>query len=295
MRITFCSIVLNGNYVFKQALESVYPYAHRIIIVDGAVRYHAMRGLTKSNDGTLEMLRAFPDPENKIEIISGIFEEKTEQCQAFMPHVPADTDYIWCLDSDEVFKPEDIEKTIKVLEEKKPEFVCFNSNTFFGGFNNLISGFEAEHNFKRILRYESGCQYITHRQPTLSCEKPDGVWITGQEMSMYGVRMFHYSYTFPKQVYQKIQYYEDAVISKGNCVSNYFDKLWLPWVLGTPEQRFELETNNKGVHEFKPSIRGEAFTIPFEGDHPKVIQSSMRELLTKFNIQLEFYRKLYNI
>ena len=36
-----------------------------------------------------------------------------------------------------------------------------------------------------------------------------------------GVQMYHYSYTFPDQVFKKVNYYKDSV-SRDNCIDNYF-------------------------------------------------------------------------
>jgi glycosyltransferase involved in cell wall biosynthesis len=287
MKITFACIVFNGNYVLKQLIESIYPYAHKIVFVDGVVKFWADRGYDGSNDGTADVIANFPDPENKIVLHRNIVAaEKTELCNIFMESVPSDTDYLWCIDSDEIFKPEDIEKTIEILKARSPHYVSFKSNTFFGGFDHVLGGFEAEHNFKRLLKFESGCKYVQHRPPTLSTENvPNPLHITGVEMSQqYGVEMYHYSYTFAKQVYEKIQYYKGSV-SKENCIDNYFDEIWLKWVLN-PELRAEIEDKYNGVHEFIPSYRGECRTIPFTGTHPQVIAKDMESLIEKFKTQL---------
>ncbi|GAF91352.1 unnamed protein product, partial [marine sediment metagenome] len=104
----------------------------------------------------------------------------------------------------------------------------------------------------------------------------------------YGIRMYHYSYVFADQVYQKIAYYK-AAISKDNCIDNYFNEIYIPWILGNEMARNAIESKYKGVHEFKVSYRKEAYTKPFEGTHPKVILDSMNELKEKFNEQLKKY------
>ncbi len=289
MKITFACIVFNGDFVLRQLIESIYPFAQRIIFVDGVVKYWGDKGYTKSTDDTLKIIESYPDPEGKIFWVTGVVaEEKTALCREFMELVPDDCDYLWCIDSDEIFKPEDIEKVVKVLEDRKPGSIGFKSKTFFGGFDHVLTGFEAEHDFKRILKFEKGCEYVTHRPPTLSSEK--GGHISGKEMSNYGVEMYHYSYVSPKQVFEKIQYYKES-LSKDNCIDNYFNRIWLTWVL-CPELRNEIEDKFNGVHEFLPSYRGECRTAKFEGEHPEVIKRDLIALKDKFNEQ--FNEQLIN-
>lgn len=290
MKITFACIVFNGEYVLKQLIESIYPFAHKIIFVDGVVEYWNKQGFNGSVDNTVNIIKSFPDPLNKIILHEKIVrKEKTELCQVYMPDVPIDTDYLWCIDSDEIFKNNDIEKTIEMLKIRKPHSVGFRSNTFFGGFEYILGGFEYAHNFKRLLKYEPNCYYVEHRPPILSTEKVSNpIHISGIEMATsYGVEMYHYSYVFAKQVKDKIQYYKNAV-SLHNCMDNYFEKIWLQWVL-YPEKRNEIENRYNGVHEFIPSYRGECKTMKFNGTHPIPINNSMDELKAMFDNQIKEY------
>ena len=78
--------------------------------------------------------------------------------------------------------------------------------------------------------------------------------------------MYHYSYVFPDQVYKKVNYYKDSV-SKENCIDNYFNEIYLPWVKGGDEKKQQVESWFLGVHEFKPHIRGECYTTNFKLTH----------------------------
>lgn len=291
MKLTFGIIVLNGDFFLKQVLESIYPYAHRICIAEGPVKYWRDKGVMMSTDDTLNIIRNFPDPKGIIKLTSRGYIEKHDQCQAWFQDVPQDTDYVFCVDSDEVHKPEHIERLIQYLEEKQPSSVGFKSDSFYGGFDRIIGGFERDHSFKRVLKHIPGCYYRTHRQPTLATKNGDiaGRDILGNQLyEETGITMAHYSYVSPKGVYEKLQYYEDAIISKGNCIPNYFNDVWLKWV-NRPDLRQQIEDKWKGVQEFKPESRGEAYTIPFEGTHPQIILRDMVELKTKFHNQLLRY------
>jgi len=293
MKIAFGMIVFEGDYILKQCLEQVYPFASQILIAEGPVSYWQRQGRTTSLDETNKILSEFPDPENKIKIVHGQYGEKDDQCKAYMQHINNDIDYLWNLDSDEVYKTEDLEKIIKFLEEEKPTSVGLRSCSFYGGFDNYLTGFELKQdNFLRIFRYVDGSTWLTHRPPTM--QYPIDANIIHKHVNseiMYdllGVQMYHYSYVFPVQVHTKVNYYKDSV-SRDNCIDDYFNTIYLPWVNGDNETRQNIEKNNLGVHEFKPHVRGECFTTKFEGEHPAAIVKDLELLKSKFNTQLKIY------
>lgn len=290
MKVAVGMIVFNGNYVLKEALESIYPHVSQILISEGPVSFWQSQGYTTSTDGTNDVLNEFYDPEKKLKVIHGQFSEKDEQCNAYMSNLNDDADYIWNLDSDEVFKSEDVETIFKLLKERKYTSVGFKSCSFYGGFDNTLGGFEENAEFIRIRKVYPGSYWKTHRPPTISHKVtptlPESHLNFNALHSEHGVKMYHYSYVFPEQVNQKIQYYKKSV-SKDNCIDNYFDKVYLPWVKN--ENRELIEHQYSGVHEFKPSFRGECYTKPFTGTHPDAIMKNMSELVSKFDSQLEKY------
>ena len=48
MKIAFGMIVFNGDFVIKECLESVYPYANQILIAEGPVIYWQNEGFNTS-------------------------------------------------------------------------------------------------------------------------------------------------------------------------------------------------------------------------------------------------------
>jgi hypothetical protein len=291
MKIAFGMIVFEGDYVLRQCLEQVYPFAHQILIAEGPVEYWQSKGKKTSEDNTNPILDSFPDPDNKITIIHGQFKEKDEQCQSYMKYLKDDVDYIWNLDSDEVFKTDDLIKMINFLNDYRPTSVGLQSCTFYGGFEHYLTGFELNRdNFLRIFRVVPGSTWATHRPPTISYPLSSNIvrrhissdWI----YQNLGVQMYHYSYVFPRQVETKISYYKEKV-SGQNCIDNYYQEVYLPWVTGSEEQRKNIENKYLGVHEFKPHVRGECFTKKFEGTHPESIERDIDTLRQEFKNQLK--------
>lgn len=269
-------IVFEGDYVLKECLEQIYPHAHQIVVAEGPVKFWQDRGKSTSGDRTNNILNNFPDPENKISVIHGQYTEKDDQCNAYMSKIKEDTDYLWMVDSDEIYKTDDILKTIEFLKEEKPTSIGVKSCTFYGGFDYKLTGFEENvDNFIRIFKYQKGCDWLTHRPPTIRYKQSIKLKHIDSDSfyDLTGVLMYHYSYVFDKQVKNKIQYYESKV-SKLKCIKNYYQNVFLPWVHGGKVQRILIENKYNGVHEWRPEFRGPCKTQRFIGTHPKSITKS---------------------
>lgn len=295
MKITFGMIVFNGNYVLRECIESIYQFADQILISEGPVQFWQDMGYLSSNDGTISVLSEIPDLEHKIKIVHGQFKEKDEQCNAYMSMLDPKTDYIWNLDCDEIFKPKDVEKLLKLIDEGKYTSVGFTSQTFFGGMSSVITGFEQDHEFMRIRKVYPGSYWATHRPPTIAHQIPKEKQLEERHLSCktlaeeYDIYMYHYSYTFPMQVYTKINYYRNAV-AINNCIPNYFNEVYLPWVMAKNRSGKQVVENKyNGVHEFLPNYRGPARTKVFQRKHPDIILRNIYELRRKFRSQLELF------
>ena len=144
----------------------------------------------------------------------------------------------------------------------------------------------------RIFKYVKGSNWLTHRPPTIQYPKDSNIikkHIDSETLyNKLNVQMYHYSYVFPDQVFKKIGYYKDSV-SKNNCIDNYFNEIYLPWVLGDEKEKKIIEDKFLGVHEFKPQIRGECRTNKFENIHPESIIDNMENLLKIYKEQLLKY------
>ena len=273
LKIAFGMIVFEGDYVLSECLQQIYPYAHQIVIAEGPVKFWQDKGKTASTDRTNEILDNFPDPENKIQIVHGQFSEKDEQCNAYMNLLKDDVDYLWMVDSDEIYKSKDIERTIEFLERESPTSVGVKSCTFYGGFDHFLTGFEQlTDNFLRIFKFEPNCEWLTHRPPTIKYNSDiQKKHVNSDEFfEKTGVMIYHYSYVFDRQVESKAEYYE-AKVSRFKCIENYYNVVYKPWVSGNSIIRMMIEDRFHGVHEWKPEYRGPCRTQRFLGEHPKAI------------------------
>jgi len=223
LKITFGIIVLNGEPFTRYNLRALYPFAHQIIVVEGACR--KADGISTpsghSNDGTLETLYSFKseeDPEDKVNIITkeGFWSEKDEMSQAYAEI--ATGDYLWQVDIDEFYQPEDMRSIIELLShDDEITAVSFQQIAFWGGFDWITDGWYLRRGaeiFHRVFKWESGHQYVTHRPPTVHDQEGRDLrkikWIDGYTLGRQGIFLYHYALVFPKQVLDKCDYYSKA-------------------------------------------------------------------------------------
>jgi len=222
-RVTFGIIVLNGEPFTKYCLRALYPFAHEIIVVEGAAPGASCVATPDghSTDGTLETLYRFKaeeDPEGKIQIVvrNGYWDEKDEQSQAYAKR--ATGDYLWQVDIDEFYHPRDMQVILGMLQ-KNPSItaVSLKQITFWGGFEYIVDGLYLKRGaeiFHRVFKWEPGYHYFTHRPPTvndrLGRNLRDIKWVNGYELARLDICMHHYALVFPKQVIEKCDYYSKA-------------------------------------------------------------------------------------
>ncbi|NTU78070.1 MAG: glycosyltransferase family 2 protein [Chloroflexales bacterium] len=234
-RITFGLIVLNGEPFLRYNLRALYPFAHQIIVAEGASpkAAHAATPDGHSVDGTLAALRRFKaeeDPEDKLIIVTAEDEgypngfwpgEKDEQSQAYARR--ASGDWLWQIDVDEFYHPDDMRQVAAYLV-RHPELTCltFRAYHFWGGFDYVADGGLFRHRlfqgelggvYRRLFRWRPGDAYFSHRPPTITDRQGRNITrlhLRQAETIIPGrpVRMYHYFMVFPAQVTRKGAYYE---------------------------------------------------------------------------------------
>jgi hypothetical protein len=221
-------IVLNGEPFVRYNLRSLYPYAHQIIVVEGACAAAADLADPEGHsvDGTLEILRTFQreeDPEAKVIVVTardegyedGFWPEKDEMSQAYAKR--ASGNYLWQVDSDEFYLDKDMERTLALLREGV-DMISFPTLHFWGGLDYVTDGFflicDGYAQYARLFAWGPGYRYTRHRPPTVEDEKGVDLrlkrWRVGGPMIRSGIRMLHYSFLFPHQVFHKAAYYSTS-------------------------------------------------------------------------------------
>jgi len=73
-----------------------------------------------------------------------------------------------------------------------------------------------------------------------------------------------------------------------NCIPNFYESYWLPWTRTKDiEEKWNIEQKILGMHEFKPDIRGPAFTKPYTGIQPSSIIKNKETLLDRIERELQ--------
>jgi hypothetical protein len=233
-RITFGVIVLNGEPFTSYTLRSLYPFAHEIIVVEGAAPAATNIATPDghSRDGTLGELRRFKreeDPDGKVTIVTAEDEghpsgfwpgEKDEQSRAYATR--ATGNYLWQVDIDELYRAEEMADVIATLRiDPTITAVTFKQITFWGGLGYMADGWYLRRGatyYHRLFRWGPGYTYATHRPPTVldadGRDLREGNWLRGEDLARRGIHLYHYSLLLPKQVIEKCDYYGNVTWTK---------------------------------------------------------------------------------
>ena len=252
-KISFGMIVLNGEPFTRYNLRALYPFAHQIIVVEGAclaARYNATEQ-GHSIDGTLEILNRFKaeeDPDDKLVIVTAEDEgypdgfwpgEKDEQSRAYA--LRATGDWLWQVDSDEFYMPQDMQWLCEnYLSLPDVWVISFKQIQFWGGLKSYADGWFLRHYFSdiyRIFRWSPDFSYATHRPPTILDGNGNNIrnlgWVKGRLLVKRDIYMYHYSLVFPFQVQSKSRYYSEvdwgAFEKMSSWANENYDKLNNPY------------------------------------------------------------------
>jgi hypothetical protein len=291
VKLCFQMIVFNGDHVLGEALRSVLPFGP-LVVTEGPCGHWARSEYKTSTDRTNDILDAHKSyGAGILGVVHGQFPEKDAMVNASAHLVPEDTTHLFVVDSDEVWRTADIKRIIKVLDESNADSMSVIADSFFGGFDHILTGFERDYKVTRIQRWYPSARWATHRPPTVldPLGRPYASLnhIDAMEMLAMGVTMPHYSYVFPSQAFMKHQYYSNY--AQGLTIPDYPTEIFVPWVKGSPDERHAIERRWRGVHNFIPRYRGDCFTEAFTGQHPQEIESNLSDLRRRIEQELEVY------
>ena len=280
--VSFGIIVLNGEPYTRYCIRSLYPFARQIIVVEGACEgsRHIATPAGHSTDGTLDVLqkiKAEEDPENKILLVTAEDEghpdgfwpgEKDEQSRAYAKR--ATGNFIWQVDIDEFYRPDDMKKILQLLQtDPSISALSFKQFQFWGGFSYYVDSWYFKRNLPdihRIFAWKPGYTYVTHRPPTVRNNEGTDLrslhWLDARKTSKMGIFMYHYSFVLPKQAAEKAEYYSSSKWLRLDAHSWY-------------EKNFQQISN-----PFKVFINSSnpGWLVRFRGEHPPVIAQLQQDL-----------------
>jgi hypothetical protein len=127
-------------------------------------------------------------------------------------------DYLWQVDIDEFYHPEDMRLVIQMVAGvREITAVSFQQITFWGGFDFVADGWYLKRGaeiYHRLFKWQPGYRYVSHRPPTVQDQAGRDLrkikWIDGYELAARNIYLYHYSLLLPKQVNEKSSYYGAA-------------------------------------------------------------------------------------
>jgi len=255
MKISVGMLVVNGRPFIKAQLENLYDVAHEIVISEGGDQFWRERhGFTRSNDGTIDIIKNFPDPKNKIKLIQREWKNKNEMSHAYSKGMTGDI--IYNVDLDEFIHPKQLISVCKnLMKSKKKSSATIPNYVFFGDFNTLMVMEHTDTWFQTPRIFKRSPNHLMHHLPP-------AYWKNGivgaaplPASENPGVFIHHYSWIYKKSVHDKIGYYNYRI--KG-CIKPGFLKMF---------DSFDVERENliKTRTNIRPTQGKKQFLKPYKG------------------------------
>lgn len=263
IRLVKCLAAHNEEDWIAYNLANNYDEYDIIRVVEGAVegRPKSTSG-GHSTDRTLDIIKNFPDPANKIELytLNRPFRALEEQKQLFL-NVAHEDEWLFIVDCDEFYLDGEINKIRRFIfdnpsaSEFIPTFLHFYRDFWH------IRDFEGEWNLwhQRIFRYRKGMRYHTHPVVTLSDGKcsyfsPD---MQRYRWQMPGTYIFHYGHAKSPDFHRmKAEFYRSELAKfpagEGKSAADAFDQKLVEFV------------------EYKEDL---SKILSFEGEHPSIMKN----------------------
>ncbi len=292
-KYSVCNICYNEQEFLYYAIKAVYNFAHEIIILEGAIDEFNPK-LPKehsgiSTDGTNKILKRLKkeDKENKIKVIQKRWKDEFKKRNEYLEHVTGD--WIFMVDSDEIYTADQLEYISYILEQEasKVETGRIHGRNFWKDFYHYYDSGP----MYRLFKYEKGARYC---QRNLLKHAPDGPYkgkpydhmiahgkiqhkgIHDKVITLHpnSIMTFHYSRVHSdSKMKQKLQ-----MVQKLRGVQpNWFEKVWE----GVEENPNILV--QYGHSEFKVHPYGRRFDLyDYEGNHPPILDDHPYRRVRKF-------------
>jgi len=246
-----CLGVHNEENWIEFNLANNYDEFDIIRIVEGAVQGRPnSTDDGHSTDKTVELIRNFPDPDNKIELIrlGRFFKSLEEQKQVFL-ELANEGEWLFIVDCDEFYMDGDIEKVRKAIKSRPsaseiiPTFLHFYRDFFH--IKAPHPEWKPQH--QRIIRYRDGLRY--HAHPIATDANGQCTYFSGAyqhlRYTIPGVWIFHYGHAKGKEFHAMKKEFYDSELNKFG-VKAEIDEKFVEFIEGT--ERTETILKYSGPH-----------------------------------------------
>jgi len=168
MKVTVQMNVYNAEDYLFYSLSSIYDFADRIVIIDGA--FNERMPTPFSTDRTGEIIEGFPDKEKKIVYRTTSSKTQIEQRNKGLEY--AIGDWLFLVDYDEVHKKKELSKTKDFLAKAQEDAYYIRAYVFVNSFYKCF-----ETLYPRAFRLKEGIKFskvnaLEHSQGEFSPRKP---------------------------------------------------------------------------------------------------------------------------
>jgi len=261
IKLVKCLAVHNEEGWIEYNLKNCYEEFDIIRVVEGAVVGRpGSTPLGHSSDRTLELIKNFPDPDNKIELYTGnrFFKSLEEQKQTFLDYAN-DGEWLFIVDCDEFYLEGEVARVRKAIEkhplasEIVPTFLHFYRDFFH--LKAPHPEWQPQH--QRIIRYRAGLRYHTH--PVATDGNGKCTYFTPEyqphRYTVPNLYIYHYGHAKGRAFHEmKKAFYESELekfkLADGTNASDKFDEKFVEFM----EHTESLDT-----------------ILHFNGSHPKAI------------------------
>lgn len=228
--VRLCAVysIYNEAEYIAHSLKDVYAHADRIVVLHNT---HPWAGPVTEypDDGTVDIVRSFPDPDGKIDVYEADWHDSTHGGQlaqrTFGFSVLDPGDWYWLVDGDEFYHPDSLTAMKELLRTAEADCVEVLFYTFFQTFRHV--GYCDW--MKRLFRVAPGAHFIA----------PNTAIAEGQELTVGRLDStrahgLHCGYIHSdRRMYEKVARYE-ARSRRGDFYGGFsarrwFDDVWKGW------------------------------------------------------------------
>jgi ADP-heptose:LPS heptosyltransferase len=200
--VAYYSIYNEADFI-EYSLRSIYDHVDSIIIIEGAwYETFSVNSFMRSNDGTIELIKNFPDPDNKIQLYFHNERSQLKQRSKVFSYLPEEKFLLLLVDGDEVYEESEIKKIRQIADGEEAELHNvwrIESLTFVNDLSTYTP-IAFPRIFKIDLRHSLNNKY--------EFTEPNGILQNGWKLNIENyrrdIRFFHYSYCHsPKRFMEK--------------------------------------------------------------------------------------------
>jgi len=274
-KIVVCMIACSEEEFIGAAIESVYPLADHIVVVEGGTRYAVEAGLCDEEGRSLDRtIVEFMKAKGRSNDTSAMqlyrapgrpWLDKREMRNVYLQFVQPG-DWMILLDADEVFTPGGLWR-LSALMHGQADIIRPAFRLFWNDMDTLGTGKWADYRQMKVIRWQEGWSYDhDHNMPTDKSGRRIVDLPGMKKLEPAGPLYHHYSWAgrSDEKLSAKCRYYVAQNKGEGKVAfpADYMERVFIPW-----RENPRVVEDLYGTHPY-----GDGGTEAFTGEHPEAVQ-----------------------